>query len=191
MLPLYLLPHNFSWLFCHWQKPRMSSCSCGSYCVEHTPDELSPSCSLPTFVWGGRCGLCFTSLSFHSSLCSALTSTGGYCGCGTQGWTGRAGGCLSALRMVWWIGTCCCYKLLPWLCHHHWMKFWESKPALTGVAVALWSPMIAVPIGQWLTGLGREGKFAVGKVMIEVCNATLQTLFQRLPLQRGTAKLSV
>lgn len=51
--------------------------------------------------------------------------------------------------------------------------------------------MIAVPVGQWLTSLGREGKFAVGKVTIKVCNAILQTLFQTLPLKRGTAELNV
>lgn len=59
------------------------------------------------------------------------------------------------------------------------MKFQEFRLALTGLGLALWSPMIAVPVGQWLTTLGREGKFAVDKVMIEVYSAILQTL----PLQ--------
>lgn len=71
------------------------------------------------------------------------------------------------------------------------MKFWESKPAFTGVAVVLWSPMIAVPVGQWLGNLGREHRFAVGKVVIKVCSVILRTLFQTLLLQRSSAELKV
>lgn len=51
--------------------------------------------------------------------------------------------------------------------------------------------MIAVPVGQWLGSLGREHRFAVGKVVIKVCSVILQTLFQTLLLQRSSAELKV
>lgn len=137
--------------FCHWQLWQLL--------CEHTPDELTASCFLPSIVWGWRHGLCFISTSFALLCALPYTHWGGYHGCGTQSWTGRASACLSALRMV--LGqNLLLYKLLLWLCHC-WMKFWEAKPLFTGVAVALWSPMIAVHVGRWLGGLRREGSFAV------------------------------
>lgn len=139
---------------------------------------LPPCVCLRTKTWTV---LYFLQFSLFCVLCPA--STGGYHGCVTQGWTGWASSCLSALMMVWCLRTCCCYKLMPWLCHQS-MKFWESKPALTGLAVVLWSPMIAGPVGQWLTSLERESKFAVGKVMIRVMPSSKQC-FKHCPCREA------
>lgn len=49
------------------------------------------------------------------------------------------------------------FQAMPWL-----DEFWESKPALEDIVVVLWSVMIAVPIGLWLTSLGRESTSMVG-----------------------------
>lgn len=52
-------------------------CATGKLMCEHMPEELTASCSLPAFVWGGRCGLCITFLHSDSSVCSALCPRAG------------------------------------------------------------------------------------------------------------------
>lgn len=149
---MQLLPDDFSWL-------HFATGSCDSYSMSTLQTSwLPPASSLPLSEDEGMD--CILSLQLFALLCALpYAHWGGYHGCGTQSWTGRAGACLSALRMV--LGqNLLLYKLLLWLCHR-WMKFWETKPLFTGVAVALWSPMIAVRVGRWLGGLRREGSFAV------------------------------